>query len=133
MLSCRFERLTTPEGITSWWSTSAEFDARMGGEYHLHFAGPDVDVRGEVVELDPPHRLAYTWSWDHEDSPVSTVSFALSEEVAGTRLRLHRETCDALYTRLGIRRIGGPDPSVVAHESLLDPVATPVGGPNRSS
>lgn len=83
-----FGHLTTPDGLTAWWPTRAEIDARVGGSYHFHFAGPGVDLRGEIVEFDSPHRLVYTWSWDHEQLPPSTVTFELSDDAGTTRLGL---------------------------------------------
>jgi uncharacterized protein YndB with AHSA1/START domain len=60
---------------------------------------PGHTASGEFVELDPPHRLVFTWGWEPgEDGahPVppgsSTIEISLEREGAGTRLRFtHRD------------------------------------------
>ncbi len=83
-----FDLLTTPEGLVQWWPSSAEIDLRVGGSYHFHWAGPDVHLRGEITTAEAPTRFAYTWSWDHEDLPVSQVRIELSETDGVTTLHL---------------------------------------------
>src|SRR5919109_1370501 len=57
-------------------------------------------MRGEFVEVSPPHRVVFTWGF--EDSTVgvppgsSTVEVTLEPDGDGTRLRLvHRDLPDA--------------------------------------
>ena len=53
-----------------------------------------IEARGEFVELDPPHRLVFTWGW--QDNPVvppgsTTVEVTLQAIDDGTLVRLvHR-------------------------------------------
>jgi uncharacterized protein YndB with AHSA1/START domain len=70
---------------------SASFDPQPGGEYRVEVLSGNVAV-GEFVELDPPHRLVWTWGWEPgSPSPVapgsSTVEVELVPEGDGTRLR----------------------------------------------
>lgn len=83
-----FALLTTPEGLVQWWPSTAEIDPTVGGGYHFHWAGPDVHLRGEITEVEPARRFAYTWSWDHEELPVTEVRIELSESDGVTALRL---------------------------------------------
>ena len=89
-----WEFLTDPEKIRRWKGLSVSFDARVGDDYRIDVL-PDNVAAGEVVELDPPRRLAYTWGWEGSDTvpPGSTtVEYELVPEGAGTRLRLtHRD------------------------------------------
>ena len=42
-------------------------DLRPGGRYRLSMRDPSGVVRsvgGEYVEVDPPRRLVYTWTWE---------------------------------------------------------------------
>lgn len=80
---------TDPAELVRWWPQEAELDARVGGAYHLAWPTMGWHLRDEYSAVDAPHRLAFTWSWDHEpDVPPRTVALdlqALAEE-AGTRL-----------------------------------------------
>jgi uncharacterized protein YndB with AHSA1/START domain len=87
-----FRAWTDPELLRRWWAAQptwesplAETDVRVGGRYRLSMRDPDSGdehtVAGEYVEVDPPHRLVYTWTWEgaDEDSPsagsIVTVEF----------------------------------------------------------
>jgi uncharacterized protein YndB with AHSA1/START domain len=88
-----WEFLVDPEKATRWMGQKASFDPRPGGEYRLEVI-PGHTARGEFVELDPPHRLVYTWGWEageQGDNAVppgtSTVEIELIPEGDGTTLR----------------------------------------------
>jgi len=123
-----FDYLTEPAKLMQWNTTAAEFDARVGGAYRFTVAGSHV-ASGEVLELDPPRRLAYTWGWEDNDiTPPgsSTVVFELEQDGDYTIVRLtHRDlpskdACDAhaegwehYLPRLSLAAAGGdpgPDP-----------------------
>jgi uncharacterized protein YndB with AHSA1/START domain len=70
-----FAAWTHPELLRRWWaavggwSTSrAEVDLRPEGRYRLSMRNPDEEaeytVAGEYVEVIPPERLVYTWTWE---------------------------------------------------------------------
>src|SRR5213082_2540392 len=71
--------LVDPDKATRWMGQRATFEAEPGGLYRCEVI-PGHTARGEFVELDPPHRLVYTWGWEGEN-PVpagsSTVEFEL--------------------------------------------------------
>jgi uncharacterized protein YndB with AHSA1/START domain len=50
---------------------------------------------GEYVEVDPPHRIVFTWGWEgneHVPPGSSTVEVTLTAVADGTLLRLvHRD------------------------------------------
>lgn len=72
-----FRAFTAPRDLTRWFSPSVdigtevlEHDLRVGGSYRLRFTLPGGEsnvVRGEFLELDPPERLAFTWTWEPPD------------------------------------------------------------------
>jgi uncharacterized protein YndB with AHSA1/START domain len=87
-------------------------------------------VSGTFVEVDPPHRLVFTWGWshDHAVAPGSTrVVVTLDAESGGTRVVMrhydlpgdeqrdhHRKGCEMYLERLGVVMLGGepgPDPN----------------------
>lgn len=78
--------------LVRWIAVSAELDPRPGGIIRMTLATGDV-CAGRYLEVDPPHRVAFTWGWENEQaSPVrpgsSTVEVDLSPDGAGTHLRL---------------------------------------------
>jgi uncharacterized protein YndB with AHSA1/START domain len=68
-----FDAWTSPVVLTRWWamretqtSPGCELDLRVGGRYLFQMQDPDgtiYAVAGEYREVDRPHRLAFTWSW----------------------------------------------------------------------
>ena len=86
-----WEFLVDPEKATRWMGTSASLDPRPGGEYRVEVLSGNV-AAGEFVEVDPPHRLVWTWGWTDESmSPVpvgsSTIEVELEPQGEGTLVR----------------------------------------------
>lgn len=72
--------LTVPERICDWLTGEMRFvpDLRLGARVELRF--PDDDppyamTNGEVVALDPPRRLA--WTWPESDHPDCVIRYEL--------------------------------------------------------
>jgi len=72
-----FAALSEPSEIQAWWGPAGftvptiEFEARVGAPYRIEMQPPEGDpfeLRGEVRELDPPARLAYTFAWKPPDA-----------------------------------------------------------------
>lgn len=80
-----FKALTTKEDLERWFLVKAEVDLRPGGEIRFEW-GPDASEVGKIIVLEPPHRLSYSWE-ALEPSPT-TITFELTAENDGTRLRL---------------------------------------------
>jgi uncharacterized protein YndB with AHSA1/START domain len=82
--------------VTRWMGTSASLDPRPGGLYQVEVLSGNT-ARGEFVELDPPHRLVFTWGWESGKAArvapgSSTIEVELTPSEEGTRLRLtHRD------------------------------------------
>ena len=83
---------TRAELLAQWYCPNpalelkVDADVRVGGTYVVEM-GPYV-VRGSYLEVDPPHRLAFTWKWDEDDDEPSTVRVELSKADEGTRMLL---------------------------------------------
>ena len=96
-----FQALTEKEDLERWFVKKAEVDLRPGGAIRLEWA-PDAVEIGKILVLEPPHRLSYTWE-ALEPSPT-TITFELTAENDGTRLRLihtgigEGEDWDTYYT-----------------------------------
>jgi uncharacterized protein YndB with AHSA1/START domain len=86
-----WELLTKEDEAISWMGQAATFDLRPGGIYRVEVI-PGNTARGEFVEIDPPHRLVFTWGWEPgSQSSVapgsSTIEFELTPDGEGTLLR----------------------------------------------
>ncbi len=60
-----FQYFIDPRLITEWLATSAELDPHPGGVFAI-----DVDgnpARGTFIEVDPPHRVVFTWGVLHRE------------------------------------------------------------------
>ena len=94
-----FEAWTSEEVLRRWfhadpeWETpTAEVDLRVGGRLRLVMrdpsAGQDHGAGGEYTEVDPPRRLAFTWSWDDQDSERQLIELEFVERDGATTVRM---------------------------------------------
>jgi uncharacterized protein YndB with AHSA1/START domain len=79
--------LTDPVIQAKWTGQPAEYDARVGGKYKLW----TEYVSGEIVECDPPRKLAQTWKPNDWTIDASVVSFTLKKTRGGTQVNLVHE------------------------------------------
>ncbi len=78
-------------GQQAWETPVAEVDLRLGGTVRVVMRDPLKGTEhgggGHYTEIDPPHRLAFTWTWDSDDR--ETLIELDFEEVDGvTTVRL---------------------------------------------
>ena len=75
----------------------ARLDARPGGELAIDIHG--TPVRGRYLELDPPHRLVFSWGHAGSDRlppGASVVEVRLRPHAGGTQVDVvHRDLPDA--------------------------------------
>ena len=77
-----FAAWTDPQLLLRWWAAEPDWtaadaatDVRVGGRYRLSMRDATGGVRsvaGEYLEVDPPHRLVYTWAWESKDAAAVT-------------------------------------------------------------
>jgi len=101
-----FAALIDPAQLLAWWgdrrtfpSTHWELDARVGGRWLSRWRGPDgatFALGGEILEIDPPRVLAYSW-WDerYPGLPHTMVRYELMATGTGTRVKLTHDGFDA--------------------------------------
>jgi uncharacterized protein YndB with AHSA1/START domain len=94
-------------GKHAWQTPHAEVDLRLGGKVRVVMRDPDKEVDygggGHYTEIDPPRRLAFTWTWDNEADRETLIELDFEESDGATTVTL---------THSGLR-----DPeSVVSHE-----------------
>ncbi len=86
-----YEFLVDPDRMIQWMGRKAELDPRPGGIFRVDINGRNIS-RGEYIELDPPHRVVFSFGWEGDTSIVkpgtSTVELTLTAEGDGTVLRL---------------------------------------------
>ena len=98
-----FAYLTEPALLAEWWPDGADTDPVDGGGYHLWWDGPGWHLRGEYLTVEGPHRLEFTWKWDHEDLPARRVDMRLHIRDAGTTTLLIEHDADSAEEFAGYR------------------------------
>jgi len=58
-----FRFFTDPDKMVLWHARSAWMEARRGGEFRIDVNGLST-ARGEFIEIDPPHRVVFSWGWE---------------------------------------------------------------------
>jgi len=80
-------RLLTEADQVRRWMPMVEYNARVGSAYRF-VKGEHVAI-GEVIEIDPPRSISYTWDW--KDAPIgarTVLKFELTKDGSGTLVRL---------------------------------------------
>jgi uncharacterized protein YndB with AHSA1/START domain len=89
-----WEFLVDPDKLMRWKGISADLDPRPSGVYRCEVI-PGHTARGEFVELDPPHRLVFSWGWDGQEGVPpgsSMIEIELATDGEGTSLRfVHKD------------------------------------------
>ena len=87
-----YDAWTRADLLVQWYCPNPKLallvqaDVRTGGSYVVEM-GPHV-VRGTYLEVEPPHRLVFSWKWDGTDDEPTRVEVELSEVPDGTRMLL---------------------------------------------
>lgn len=77
-----FDFLVQPDQLIRWMGVEAKIDPTPGGRFWLNVTGDDI-ASGTYLEVERPHRVAFTWGWEgSSDVPPgsSTVLFTLTAE-----------------------------------------------------
>lgn len=90
-----FRALTDADALAAWFwkadsKTTVTADARPGGRFRIAATGgpfAGTAVEGSYTVVEPPHRLAFTWRWDGDDTQT-LVTIELAATPAGTALIL---------------------------------------------
>ncbi|SRR5258708_2399725 len=99
-----FRALTTGDELMRWFTNPTcpakfwEMDARVGGSYRYKSAKGTVVVNGvnefecygEILEIDPPRLLVYTWiaNWHDDKNLRSIVRWELTPHRGGTLVKV---------------------------------------------
>jgi uncharacterized protein YndB with AHSA1/START domain len=99
-----FDAWTSEEVMRRWWRVEsdwetpvAEVDLRIGGSVRVVMRtqdGTEYGGGGQYTEIDPPHRLAFTWIWDGNDTR-QLIEIDFEETDGATTVRfIHRDLWD---------------------------------------
>ncbi len=102
-----FHAFTSEEVMRRWWQADdgwstpvAEVDLRVGGEIRVVMHDPEKDENhgggGRYTEIDPPTRLAFTWTWEDDfDQVEQMIEIDFEESDGQTTMRfVHRDLWD---------------------------------------
>ncbi len=106
--------LTSSEALAAWFMPN-DFKPVVGHRFTFRARpfpalGFDGTVRCQVLELDPPRRMVWSWAGGSIDT---TVTFTLGQAGAGTRLRMHQVGFDGLGGQLTRRILAGGYPRIL--------------------
>lgn len=96
-----FRAFTDKCELERWFVTKADVDLKPGGVFNLTWE--QEFVAGQVVDVDPPRRFAFTWDDGPQYGSVTTCVVEFLPESDGTLLRLthtgfgHGDVWDALF------------------------------------
>jgi uncharacterized protein YndB with AHSA1/START domain len=91
-----FSFFTRDDRWASWWGTGSSIDARPGGRVLIRHPN-GVEVSGEVLDVQPPERLVFTYGYPNNPTlgpGGSRVTIQLTPVAAGTRLTLRHDLAD---------------------------------------
>lgn len=112
-----FDAITSSEYATRYgYATPVEYDLSPGGTYssvataEMETMGMSgVVVSGEIIAVDPPHKLVQTWDPAWLEEPPVTLTWEITEHPGGpSLLTLTQEATDAPETTR--QTAGGADP-----------------------
>ena len=92
-----FRFFTNTARWAAWWGAGSAIDARPGGSLLIRYPN-GVQVVGEVLELEAPERIVFTYGYE-SGKPIapgsSRVTIRLEAHPDGTRLHLQHQFADA--------------------------------------
>jgi uncharacterized protein YndB with AHSA1/START domain len=124
-----WEALTTPEFTEQYWGgRQIQSDWTKGAP--VRFIKPDggIDLKGEVLQADPPRLLAYTWTCRPRDGgPPETatrVTFEIAVTLGVTRLTITHDGFES--GSKGFHEISQGWPAILNNLKTLLETGTPL-------
>jgi uncharacterized protein YndB with AHSA1/START domain len=105
-----FEALTDAQMSEQYWhGNSVVSDWKVGSPFGIHLPHRDRDVTGEVLEYDPPRRLAYSFlHHPSEGEKPSRVTFELEPQRDQVKLTMVHDRFEPGSTVLEKISVGWP-------------------------
>jgi uncharacterized protein YndB with AHSA1/START domain len=96
-----FKFFTDSAKWASWWGAGSTIEPRVGGKMLICYPGGN-EAAGEVTEIVPPERIAFTYGYV-KGKPIgvgeSRVTIRLTDVREGTRVELSHAFADAAVAR----------------------------------
>lgn len=93
-----FQALIDPKQVVQWWGQkdlyackTFELDLRPGGKWRCAGTGGNqgsFEIVGEILEVDPPRLLVYSWVASWTGTVKTTVRWELEPRDKGTLVRI---------------------------------------------
>ena len=109
-----FNAFTTQVGLAAWMGPrgmkvrAATADPQVGGAWRVEIVGPEGNalvVGGHYKLLERFSRVAYTWKWEGDNSPMphleTLIEIELAEKDGGTEMRMTHSGFPAAAARDG--------------------------------
>ena len=95
-------------GMPGWETPTAEVDLRVGGTIRIVMRDPadgtEAGATGEYRVVDPPHRLVFTWIWDHERDRPQLIELEFTERDGTTTVLMTNSSIPTQEGRESQRR-----------------------------
>jgi len=93
-----FRFFTDSKRFATWWGPGSEISPRPGGNVLIRY--PDgTTASGEVLEIQPPRRIVFTYGYEGPDKQIppggSRLTITLEERPDGTVVRLRHDVASA--------------------------------------
>jgi uncharacterized protein YndB with AHSA1/START domain len=92
-----FRYFTDSSHWARWWGAGSTIDSRPGGKVYIKYP-EGTEVAGEVLEVQPPERIVFTYGYV-SGNPIpagsSRITIRLADDRGATRLTLTHELADA--------------------------------------
>jgi len=87
-----FPYFVEAEKLAVWKAATAQAHPVPGGTFRMDVTGRGDVAIGSYVEIDPPHRVVFTWEWEGDiGAAPGVVEVTLTPDGEGTLVRLlHR-------------------------------------------
>jgi uncharacterized protein YndB with AHSA1/START domain len=125
------------------YGVPSEYELRPGGAFRvipnaemMEFGAPNPMIEGDVLEVDPPHRLVQTWHALFDEAtaaePPQRLTWELVEQHRSTRLTVTHEVADApasaVFTAGDAENAGGGWPHILSDLKTLLETGSSMGG-----
>jgi uncharacterized protein YndB with AHSA1/START domain len=125
------------------YGVPSEYELRPGGAFRvipnaemMEFGAPNPMIEGEVLEVDPPHRLVQTWHALFDEATAAEqpqrLTWELVEQYGSTRLTVTHEVAEAPASAVFIagdaENAGGGWPHILSDLKTLLETGSTMGG-----
>jgi uncharacterized protein YndB with AHSA1/START domain len=127
-----WQALTDRRALAAWMMDN-DFEPRLGHKFHFRQAalpGFDTCIDCEVIELEPPKRLAYRWQ-DSQTEHSMIVTWTLTAVAGGTTLQLrHHQPVQttAISPSVMFQRSRAVSNSIPHEKEYESPMSVLIGG-----